>query len=349
MVVQQNGNFINMNGRVYDPLTGQFLSPDNYVHTPDFTQNFNRYGYCLNNPLIYTDPSGEFIFSLFLGPIGAVIDAACWPAAIDAGVQGFRIATGKQDKFNWAELGGAAIGGAAFGGMGLLSPSFSVTSTCFMSNLPKYAGKAGWAALSGAVSTGAGMYASDLFDNGQIDYSGKDYLRAMGTAGLISGGLSFAGSIHDYATWDKYTPKEKIAQLQQEFHIKIDYDAANQFYYAYFDQSNPKNWNKLFITDKGLATKGLARTSISHELIHFNDFRTFVLNPARAGLRPMSPTTYGLMTERNAYFSELLTANKYRLSYSEWLTSANGARYYGVPSSSVNKSFNFLMVLRMFF
>ena len=62
VVVRQNGNFINMNGRVYDPLTGQFLSPDNYVQTPDFTQNFNRYGYCLNNPLKYTDPSGEFIW-----------------------------------------------------------------------------------------------------------------------------------------------------------------------------------------------------------------------------------------------------------------------------------------------
>ncbi|HOK26809.1 MAG TPA: RHS repeat-associated core domain-containing protein [Bacteroidales bacterium] len=55
-------NFINMNGRVYDPLTGQFLSPDNYVQTPDFTQNFNRYGYCLNNPLVYSDPDGEFIW-----------------------------------------------------------------------------------------------------------------------------------------------------------------------------------------------------------------------------------------------------------------------------------------------
>jgi len=51
-------NSINMNGRVYDPLIGQFLSPDNYVQTPDFTQNFNRYTYCLNNPLKYSDPSG---------------------------------------------------------------------------------------------------------------------------------------------------------------------------------------------------------------------------------------------------------------------------------------------------
>ncbi len=48
-----------MNGRLYDPLVGRFLSPDNNVQMPDFSQNFNRYSYCINNPLIYTDPSGE--------------------------------------------------------------------------------------------------------------------------------------------------------------------------------------------------------------------------------------------------------------------------------------------------
>lgn len=51
---------INMNGRLYDPLLGRFLSPDNYVQMPDNSQNFNRYSYCLNNPLKYNDPSGEF-------------------------------------------------------------------------------------------------------------------------------------------------------------------------------------------------------------------------------------------------------------------------------------------------
>ncbi|MCR5066356.1 MAG: RHS repeat-associated core domain-containing protein, partial [Bacteroidales bacterium] len=46
------------NGRLYDPLLGRFLSPDNYVQQPDNSQNFNRYTYCLNNPLKYNDPSG---------------------------------------------------------------------------------------------------------------------------------------------------------------------------------------------------------------------------------------------------------------------------------------------------
>ncbi len=39
-----------------DPVVGIFLSPDNFVQAPDYTQNFNRYGYAYNNPLMYTDP-----------------------------------------------------------------------------------------------------------------------------------------------------------------------------------------------------------------------------------------------------------------------------------------------------
>ena len=49
---------INMNGRVYDPQMSSFLSVDAYVQSPENSQSFNRYAYCLNNPLKYTDPSG---------------------------------------------------------------------------------------------------------------------------------------------------------------------------------------------------------------------------------------------------------------------------------------------------
>ena len=61
---------INMNARLYDPAVGRFLSPDPYVQAPDFTQNFNRYSYCLNNPLRYTDPSGEFIGTIVTAVLG---------------------------------------------------------------------------------------------------------------------------------------------------------------------------------------------------------------------------------------------------------------------------------------
>ena len=49
---------INMNGRLYDPMLGRMLSPDIVVQQTDYTQSYNRYSYCFNNPLRFTDPSG---------------------------------------------------------------------------------------------------------------------------------------------------------------------------------------------------------------------------------------------------------------------------------------------------
>ena len=67
---------INMNARIYDPMTGRFLSPDPLIQDPASTANFNRYAYCLNNPLKYTDPSGKVIweFAVFVGHIAGMIN-----------------------------------------------------------------------------------------------------------------------------------------------------------------------------------------------------------------------------------------------------------------------------------
>ena len=56
---------IHMNGRVYDPRLGRFLSADPFVQFPSHTQSFNRYAYVLNNPQTYTDPSGYLIKEIF--------------------------------------------------------------------------------------------------------------------------------------------------------------------------------------------------------------------------------------------------------------------------------------------
>jgi len=56
---------IHMNGRIYDPEITRFLSPDPFIQDPYNIFNYNRYSYCLNNPLKYTDPSGyNFIRNL---------------------------------------------------------------------------------------------------------------------------------------------------------------------------------------------------------------------------------------------------------------------------------------------
>ena len=51
---------VNMNGRLYDPALGRFLSPDPNVQSADDLQSYNRYSYVRNNPFSYTDPTGYF-------------------------------------------------------------------------------------------------------------------------------------------------------------------------------------------------------------------------------------------------------------------------------------------------
>jgi RHS repeat-associated protein len=41
---------VHMNGRLFDPTLGVFMQPDAHVQNATDLQNFNRYGYCLNNP-----------------------------------------------------------------------------------------------------------------------------------------------------------------------------------------------------------------------------------------------------------------------------------------------------------
>jgi len=62
---------INMNGRMYDPLLGRMLSPDNQIPNPFSLGGYNRYSYAMNNPMTFIDPDGE-------NPIAWALAAIIW-------------------------------------------------------------------------------------------------------------------------------------------------------------------------------------------------------------------------------------------------------------------------------
>jgi RHS repeat-associated protein len=148
--------FMSGNGRVYDPNLGRFLSPDPYVQMPNNSQNFNRYTYALNNPLVYTDPDGEFFWIPFA--IGAVI----------GGYTGYKIADAKGYNLGDWQTYGYMLGGAAIGGFsGALGAEIAAAGG-FMANtsamvFSSYSYSMGMVALSGGmiqpnVNFGFGSY-----------------------------------------------------------------------------------------------------------------------------------------------------------------------------------------------
>jgi len=110
---------INMNGRMYDPIIGRMLSPDPYVQGFAGTQGFNRYSYCVNNPLKYTDPDGEWVHVVVAAVIGGVMNVVTNLDAIDGdflkGFVAFNVGAGQGALTAVCPVAGIIVGGAVTG------------------------------------------------------------------------------------------------------------------------------------------------------------------------------------------------------------------------------------------
>jgi RHS repeat-associated protein len=201
---------VHMNGRIYDPLLGRFLTPDPFVQAPGNLQSYNRYSYGFNDPLSGVDPNGygflDDIFdavdnildnpnglvglglSIFLGPLGP------WPTwagssfttALAGGFIGGVVATGSfEGGIQWGLTAGAfdLIGGVkgwgtfervlAHGAVGCVSASIS-----------------GGSCGSGAIAAGFAKFASAELLSGVSDPVAKGIVVAAigGTASVLGGG-----------------------------------------------------------------------------------------------------------------------------------------------------------------
>ena len=161
---------IDMQARLYDPHLGRFLAPDPYVQAPERSMNFNRYAYCFNNPLKYTDPTGEFC-------IGAAIFIGGF---INFAIQGI---TGNINSFGdcvkaWTIGGLSGLTGAAAGAAvaGALGAATSVGSAI------------GYGALAGAAGGAAGGFVGGA---GAAWLNGASFKDGL-TSGLVGAGLGAA-------------------------------------------------------------------------------------------------------------------------------------------------------------
>jgi RHS repeat-associated protein len=182
---------INMNGRMYDPIMGRMLSPDNYVPDPLHTQGYNRYTYVNNNPLVYTDPDGN----------NPIVVAAIVGAIFGAYTGGSIANNGQLNPFRWDwnsgktwgyVLGGAIIG-AASGYLGAtvamsgvpLANTAGILSSSFFNSVAMNMLTGGQMPVS--VSFGAGSY---NFQSEELSYLGKKGNSSLENIGFAFGALA---------------------------------------------------------------------------------------------------------------------------------------------------------------
>jgi RHS repeat-associated protein len=190
LIKQKSTEENNMNGRLYDPVIARFFSPDKYVANSSFTQDFNRYTYARNNPLMYTDPDGEFIQYIFGAIMGGI---SGWQIGKAAGAKGWAM-------FGYI-MGGAGIG-AITAGIGT-----AITTTVGTSLTAAGASCAGWVgAMAGSTVSGAisGAAFTRLAGGNPLDGMWKGALSGLAgglTSSVIGGGAgAFAGGFTSSAT-----------------------------------------------------------------------------------------------------------------------------------------------------
>lgn len=192
-----------MNGRIYDPGIGRFLSADPFIQAPMVTQNFNRYSYVLNNPLSLSDPTGFNIFGNFfnwlnstIGPTGTQIVVAVAAIAIGCVTAGAATAiVGTLYGATLSGIGAAIVGGAGFG----FGAGFS--STIMTGGSLGQAFQAGAiGALIGGISGGVGFGlgslpgAGEMFSLGHLGQS-VGHAAIGGVTSEIQGGDWEAGAL----------------------------------------------------------------------------------------------------------------------------------------------------------
>ncbi|MBR3075993.1 MAG: VCBS repeat-containing protein, partial [Bacteroidales bacterium] len=176
-------SLVNMNARLYDPILGRFLSPDPFIQAPDLPINFNRYAYCLNNPLKYNDPDGEFVITTTMILVtGAIIGATF------GGIQGYKI--GQAKGLSGWDMFGCIAAGSAIGGAAAFAGGYVATALAPVVAAAGYGGFVG-GAITGAFS-GAAAGAINGLGFGALSTGTLDGAFNAGAQGMALGMLSGA-------------------------------------------------------------------------------------------------------------------------------------------------------------
>jgi RHS repeat-associated protein len=344
---------INMNGRTYDPVMSSFLSVDQYVQSPSNPQNFNRYAYCLNNPLRYVDPDGEeFITTAIV--VGTVLMGAYTGGVLTNG--------GNYNPTQWdwdkdETLAGLILGGlfgglSGFAGVSIAGMGFAFCNTASIaassliySTGMYFTGKC--TNFDYGISLSLGVVSFD-FTHGEFGYPFKRGNSVLENIGYCLGAVTNLCDAYRYATWQVLSKQQRYDKLYKwaaknhgennmEYEPQLIDETGNQV-----NVEGTYNWetDKIRITDAALSNDfGYAKSTYLHELNHRLDMtpmkRLLIINKA---LRSIDWDYYDAACDwhnqfyaacdARSYAVELCNASKNGLSLGQYSNILQNYNYY---------------------
>lgn len=166
---------VHMNGRIYDPVLGRFMTADPYLQDPQSLQSYNRYSYGFNNPLSGIDPSGYGFLDDVFDFVGDTVEAA-----LDNPVK--TVATIAVAYYTGQWIGDAFLTSAA--NAAAASSTLTASTTFATAGVALEAGTLTWAGWA-AVGAGSGFAGALVATGGDFDAAFRSAL-----AGSVSGGIA---------------------------------------------------------------------------------------------------------------------------------------------------------------
>jgi RHS repeat-associated protein len=189
---------INMNGRIYSPSLGRFLSVDPIIEDITDYNAFNRYTYVSNNPITFNDPTGHFKISRGLKYFSRGVKNLLKGNTKGLGqiFQGFSDVTGIGSSIKEINLRGKKIFGSEdWNTIVVIGVSVAVTYATGGFGAPGMAVGFETAILSGAASGAAGAGLSTYFAGGNLDNIIFSAVQGGVFSGLSAGLTHGVGSI----------------------------------------------------------------------------------------------------------------------------------------------------------
>lgn len=235
-----------LNSRYYDPSIGRFINADDisYIQPTDIN-GLNLFAYCGDNPVMYTDPNGNFALISFLIGLGIAAGIGAGIGAISyVATEAISYAITGEWNWSWGMFAGSIFGGAIGGALSFAFPILGTVGSAF---------------INGFVSNAIGMGLQNVWEGANHSLEG------IIVESIINGGLSaLTSGITSKVKISGFTGRGSISQVSRQIYTK--------FYNGQIRHISARTFGKLVAYEAGYSVLNVFINIFINTVRHYKQY-----------------------------------------------------------------------------